>query len=183
MTRRRKRRAAISKKQRAWFDSPRMRDIRRIAATASIAARAEMSKCGARTRSGGRCQKPGMANGRCDRHGGKTPSGAQWHRPVLSADPVRRARKLKTLERRRTQLAARVAAMTPEERERYERRRTAARPGTPAQRAQRRQDRSARKGLQQPAATVEEVTPEIAALDALIAELERQQMEIRTEKT
>jgi hypothetical protein len=30
-------------------------------------------KCGAKTRSGKACQKPGMANGRCRLHGGLTP--------------------------------------------------------------------------------------------------------------
>jgi hypothetical protein len=30
------------------------------------------SKCGAKTRAGGRCQQPGMPNGRCYLHGGKS---------------------------------------------------------------------------------------------------------------
>jgi hypothetical protein len=30
------------------------------------------SKCGAKTRAGGRCQQPGMPNGRCHFHGGKS---------------------------------------------------------------------------------------------------------------
>src|SRR4051812_27426822 len=36
---------------------------------------ADVQKCGARSRIGGSCQQPGMANGRCRLHGGKTPSG------------------------------------------------------------------------------------------------------------
>ena len=32
-------------------------------------------QCGAKTRSGGKCQKHGMANGRCRLHGGLSPRG------------------------------------------------------------------------------------------------------------
>lgn len=35
-----------------------------------------MAKCGAKTQAGGSCQRSAMANGRCMKHGGKTPSGA-----------------------------------------------------------------------------------------------------------
>jgi len=34
-----------------------------------------MKACGAKTRSGGKCKKPAMPNGRCRLHGGLTPSG------------------------------------------------------------------------------------------------------------
>ena len=36
-----------------------------------------MKKCGAKTRSGGKCQRPALKNGRCKLHGGKTPRGAE----------------------------------------------------------------------------------------------------------
>ncbi len=34
-----------------------------------------MAKCGAKTNAGGTCQRPGMPNGRCHVHGGKSPGG------------------------------------------------------------------------------------------------------------
>jgi hypothetical protein len=47
--------------------------------------RAEHSKCGAKTRSGGLCQAPALTNGRCHRHGGlstgpRTEAGKAKHR-------------------------------------------------------------------------------------------------------
>jgi len=36
--------------------------------------------CGAKTRTGGRCKQPAMANGRCRLHGGKSLSGKQHGR-------------------------------------------------------------------------------------------------------
>lgn len=34
-----------------------------------------LNVCGAKTRAGGACQRPGMPNGRCDKHGGKSLAG------------------------------------------------------------------------------------------------------------
>jgi hypothetical protein len=79
---------------------------------------------------------------------------------------------MRDLERRRKKREARLAALGPEERERFLRRSLAMRPGTPAERAQRRHDRAARDAFAKLSAERQPVTPELAALDARIAELE-----------
>jgi hypothetical protein len=66
-----------------------------------------------------------MKNGRCDRHGGKTPSGRQWHVVQYSdcstpAGEAKFNRKLRTQQRYAEQRAARLAAMTPEQRAKYD---------------------------------------------------------------
>lgn len=66
-----------------------------------------------------------MGNGRCRYHGGRTPSGDGWHRPVWpnggAPDAERRlARKLQTLERAARKRAARLRRMTDEERQQHE---------------------------------------------------------------
>lgn len=113
---------------------------------------AVLPKCGARRKRDGQpCERFAMANGRCDWHGGKTPRGDQWHKPQFSAVTGKMYRKLDDLDRRAAKRAARVAAMTPEERERYEAWHRARRPGPAKARAaareQRRQAAEARKIL------------------------------------
>jgi hypothetical protein len=148
-----------------------MAGIRRMATLASVAARADAPKCGAKTRTGDSCRNPAMPNGRCPRHGGLTPSGAAWHRVVIPADPVKRAKKLRTLEKRRAALAARLADMSPDERRQYERRRKACLPGTPAQRAQKRHDRAAAESFARAAERAPEPSAAVVELDRRIAEL------------
>jgi hypothetical protein len=65
--------------------------------------------------------------------------------------------------------------MTPDERDKFLERSRAMRAGTPAERAQRRHDRAAREAFaQMTTRPPEPVSPEIAALDARIVELEAQ---------
>jgi len=90
------------------------------------------------------------ANGRCRYHGGRTPSGKQWHKEQLPTRPGPRDvekldKKLSELQRRRKRRAARVEEMTPPERERYEAWQRSHKPGGPAARERNRQDRAARK--------------------------------------
>lgn len=66
-----------------------------------------------------------MKNGRCGIHGGKTPSGRQWHvvqYPDCStpAGEAKFNRKLHDRERILRKRAARLAAMTPEQRARHD---------------------------------------------------------------
>jgi hypothetical protein len=84
-------------------------------------------RCGARRkRDGEPCQQWALyPNGRCKFHGGATPSGDRWHVPTMAAPGAKNAedklaRKLRSLAARKKKQVARVAAMTPEERARYE---------------------------------------------------------------
>lgn len=82
-----------------------------------------LPKCGAKARTTGEpCRQTAMANGRCAYHGGLTPKGDQWHvtRWRKPATPQDQARKRWTVERRAAKRKARVHAMTPEERIRYD---------------------------------------------------------------
>jgi hypothetical protein len=109
--------------------------------------------CGAQCRGqpGKFCQRiPVKGRDRCELHGGKTPRGKEWHRQQRpdgsrKSDEWRAMNKLKTIEIRRKELAARLAAMTEEEREAYERYSRAARPGTLAEREDRKRNRRLKK--------------------------------------
>jgi hypothetical protein len=98
--------------------------------------------CGAQCRGqpGKFCARiPVKGRERCELHGGKTPRGKEWHRKrwpdgSKKSDEWRAMNKLKTMEIRRKELIARLAAMTDEERQAYDRYSRAARPGTPAER-------------------------------------------------
>ncbi|MBZ9742363.1 hypothetical protein [Mesorhizobium sp. CO1-1-4] len=104
-------------------------------------------KCGAaRKRDGEPCQNLAMANGRCPRHGGKTGKGNNWHRPVWphrdAPDAMAKLdRKLKALDRAAAKRAKRVAAMSPEQRQRYDAWQKTHQPGPAAARQRKRADR------------------------------------------
>ena len=91
-------------------------------------------------------------NGRCRFHGGRVPKGKDWHRLNLVPPPpdaslaqiTRYARKLASIARRAERRDARLAAMTSEERARFESRSQAVTPGSKADREHRRQNREAR---------------------------------------
>jgi hypothetical protein len=105
-----------------WRRSAQFRQIARKSAKANLAKFNAAPRCGAkRKRAGGEpCQNPAMKNGRCYIHGGKTPSGRQWHvvqYPDCST-PTGEAKfnsKLRNLKRRADKRAARLATMTKEE--------------------------------------------------------------------
>jgi len=113
-----------------WSDyhrSPEFREIANAALARFHARRPYLPKCGATRKSdGGSCQNLPLGNGRCRLHGGRTPSGKEWHRPQWpngkSPDAARKLRaKIQKLEREARKRAARLAKMTDEERDRYER--------------------------------------------------------------
>lgn len=138
--------------QRPPADKRSAADLQRRRMRALNARRASFPKCGARRkRDGLPCQRLAMENGRCDWHGGKTPRGDEWHKPQFSPAPSKMYRKLDDLDRRAAKRAKRVAAMTPEERERYEAWKRTHRPGAAKARAaareRRRQAREAHKPL------------------------------------
>jgi len=56
--------------------------------------------CGARTRSGGMCRQPAMANGRCRLHGGKSKAGkdhGQYKHGFYTREAVRLRRSLREM--------------------------------------------------------------------------------------
>lgn len=108
-----------------------LRNIERIQA---------MPRCGARARSGFPCKQPGSGRGgRCVYHGGKSTAGETWGLRQWSDNPSpvvarRQMTKAKWVERAEADREQRLAAMTPEERHRYDTWRTARTPGSRDQR-------------------------------------------------
>ncbi len=102
-------------------------------------------KCGAKTRAGHPCGIIALKNGRCWRHGGRTGKGYNWHRLRWPKDgpaaELKLQRKLAVREKTAKERAARIAAMTPEERERHESWQRTHRSGPPAARAEKRRQR------------------------------------------
>jgi hypothetical protein len=109
-----------------WSKSAEFRKIALKSAKANLAKFNAAPRCGAaRKRDGEPCRNPAMKNGRCDWHGGKTPSGRQWHVVQFPdcSTPTGLAkfnRKLHDRERYAEQRAARLAAMTPEQRAKHD---------------------------------------------------------------
>lgn len=164
---------------RRWRLSLASRAIGRQAAAKGVAVLAARPRCGARTKRSGSvetCMQPAMANGRCKCHGGLTPRGDQWHVPQWCDDPEKNVRKAQTLEKRRKARKARLAAMTPEAREKSLRRAKALRPAPQAARearkAERERNAEARALLTAPRrAPIED--SETLRLRAIVAKAER----------
>lgn len=139
--------------------------------------------CGARTKSTEDhrpCQNLALAgHDRCRIHGGATPKGSQWgltqwpNGKAPDAEAKMQA-KLKRIERDRKAKAKRLAAMSPEERQRHDARAKSHAPGPAAERARRRDDRKRaaeiRANLEKP--KQDPVSPELAELQAKLAALE-----------
>jgi hypothetical protein len=67
-------------------------------------------RCGARTRSGSRCQSPAMPNGRCRMHGGPSPGAPKGNRNAFkhgryTADAIAHRREIAELLRAMNRLA------------------------------------------------------------------------------
>ena len=67
-------------------------------------------RCGARTRSGNKCQSPAMLNGRCRMHGGKSPGAPKGNKNAYkhgryTAEAIANRRELATLLRAMKALA------------------------------------------------------------------------------
>ncbi|TNF15449.1 MAG: hypothetical protein EP320_04360 [Rhodobacteraceae bacterium] len=158
----------------AYHRSAEFRAIANAALARWNARRASLPKCGAARRSdGGPCQNLPLANGRCRLHGGKTPSGDGWHRPVWpdKSSPKAAARlnaKLRALQEAERERKARWARMTPEERERYEEWHRLRPVGTPgarqAERQRRKEAEEARRVFSSVSAASETVDPAYAEL-------------------
>lgn len=146
--------------------------------------------CGARTKSTEThrpCQNPALAgHDRCRLHGGATPQGDQWglvqwpNGKAPNAE-ARLQAKLKRIERTRKEKAKRLAAMSPEERQRRDERARTHAPGPAAARARKRQDRQYASEIQSRLDKLDEVpvTPELAELQAKIAALEEMRDQYR----
>jgi hypothetical protein len=138
-----------------------------------------LPKCGAKAKHTGEpCRQIAMANGKCYLHGGKTPKGKDWHRrqwPNKDAPDANQklARKLADIERDDRQRAARLAKMTPDERDRYEAHRKSRMPGPPGPRAASRNERRQAKEFQKVRGKAEArpVSPEVRAIERRLAEL------------
>jgi hypothetical protein len=140
-----------------WRKSAEFRQIARKSAKANLAKFNAAPRCGAaRKRDGKPCCNPAMKNGRCSVHGGKTPSGRQWHVvqfPDCStpAGEAKFNRKLRDQKRYAAKRAARLAVMTPEQRAKHDAWHLSHPPGATrrAERVRRRQNAEARLLLAQ----------------------------------
>ncbi|WP_439626498.1 hypothetical protein [Shinella sp.] len=143
---------------------------------------ASLPKCGAHARTTGEpCRHVAMANGRCYRHGGKTPAENEWHRtqwPKRSAPDAEQKldRKLKAAQRAAAKRAHRLATMTLDERAEHEEWQRTHRPGQhkarTAARVRRERARDAAASFSQDAASAPD--PEAERIQRQIDELERQ---------
>jgi hypothetical protein len=171
-------------KQRAWWSSARFREIGRRTCQRINARRHDAVKCGATKRTDGEpCRNLPLANGRCRFHGGRTPSGKAWHvvQYPASDTPVRAAksdRKAADVVKRARKLAKRLAAMSPEDRARYEAWRRAHAPGPPAARSAARrtaaQNQATRELLARPDAPGSR-DADIAEVEMFLAQMKREQ--------
>ena len=172
-------------RQRTWANSPAGHLAARRAAEKSLSARRAAPRCGAARKSDGKpCQRPALkGRTRCRLHGGASGRGDQWHVvqwPGPDAPPEAIERKMRDLARREQRRLARVAAMTPEQREIYEKRRRAVQPRSVTIREQERRSRQAAAllGAAKPAkesvelahhrAEYERLQGELACIDAEI---------------
>lgn len=130
-----------------WLATPEGAAHRAAALTKANAARKIALRCGAKAKHTGQpCKAIALENGRCKHHGGMSTKGDNWNVARLGRDglPIERAeKKIRELARRRERQAARVAAMTPEERVRYDAWCASHKPGRAADRAAARHDRDA----------------------------------------
>jgi hypothetical protein len=173
----------------AWCRSERFREIARQAIQRVNAERASKPKCGAKARSTGvRCGNLATENGKCRYHGGATPKGKDWHKPRWPDRKDPRAMdkldaKLKDRERAAKKREIRLAAMSPEERERHAAWHRARKPGSPADRIRARLERKAaeevRARLEQPPAPS---NSELVAIHSHIEKLRCQAAEIEARR-
>lgn len=165
----------------AWWNSPRFRAMGRKNFEKINAERKDGPRCGARKKSTGEpCGNWPMENGRCRLHGGRSPKGKEWHRlqPSSSNDVGRASAKIQTVTRRLRRRQKKQAAMTPDELAAHQRWHAAHQPGDPAAREARRRRiahaQAARASIEAGLSKAKVANSRIAALDAELAELQRQ---------
>lgn len=166
-----------------WRRSRAFREIARNAIRCFNAERQKGPKCGANARSTGEpCRQPAMENGRCYYHGGRTPKGEGWHKPLFpsrdsKAASARLTRKLQDLDKRRKKRAKRIVQMAPEQQEQHAAWQKSHKPGPAGLRAAERARRAQNKALrdQWQNRPEEPIVPsaEAQALDQAISELKR----------
>lgn len=162
-----------------WSQSAAFRAIGSAAITAWNAKRATLPKCTAKAkRTGEQCRQLPMANGKCRFHGGATPRGEKFHVtswPSAKGPDGGEAKlraKLRYVRREQKRREARLAAMTPAERERYDQWHKARQPGPAEPRAEKRRQRAMAKEIRQAAALPAVSSPEAAELQRKIERLE-----------
>ena len=152
MARRGPRQGKISPRKRAWLSSAAFKSIRLAGLRKARLAIARGKKCGAHSKSTGEpCKKPPMRNGKCYLHGGKTPKGSNWHKVQWPANtaPIRKMyAKLDLTECRAKKKKAKLAAMSPNEREKYREWQNNHLPGSSSLRERKRRDREAKEILE-----------------------------------
>lgn len=163
-------------RQQAWAASARFREIGRASLRKLARKRALLPKCGATARTTREpCQQPAMENGRCRYHGGLTPSGSGWHRPVWPDrnSPVaneKLGRKLDRLQRAARKRETLLREMSPEERAAHEAWQRTHKPGSPAARGMLRMELRDAASFQDRSDKPEPPrSPELLALDRDIA--------------
>jgi hypothetical protein len=108
-----------------WKQSEQWRQIARAAIQEYNGRRDTLPKCGALARHTGQpCRNIALANGRCRFHGGRTPSGDQWHKVRWPDRKHARAehhyaQKLKRLARVLAEKERRLAQMSQADRDAY----------------------------------------------------------------
>lgn len=137
-------------------------------------------KCGATNKKDGEpCKNLAMENGRCKWHGGKSPKGKDWHKTQFpdgkSRNAVARAER-KLADKRRIEKARnkRLASMTPEQRQEYEKWKNAHTPGSSTERERRRHERVSNEDLRKRLAEPRHV---ILSEEAATLAEERRQLE------
>ncbi len=137
-------------------------------------------KCGATNKKDGEpCKNLALENGRCKWHGGKSPKGKEWHKTQFpdgkSRNAVARAER-KLSDKRRIEKARnkRLASMTPEQRQEYEKWKSAHIPGPKAERERRRRERVSNEDLRKRLAEPHHV---ILSEEAAALAEERRQLE------
>lgn len=171
----------------AWQRSARWSEIGRASITRWNAKRDSLPKCGAiRKQTGEPCKQLALANGRCYLHGGRTPKGDAWHKPVWPNSDAPNAteklnRKLDARDAAARRRKRELAKLTPEEREAHERWQRTHKPGSAAERARLRRQRKAAVEMRArsdrpkppPSAEREALDQRIAELEALREQLDK----------
>lgn len=162
-----------------------LKDIGRAQMRLINRGRARLKKCSAMAKSTGeQCGQLAMANGKCRFHGGRTPSGDNWHvvQPDVSGHKTSMARfdrKLNKIEQARKARRIKLMLATEAEREAYERWLWARPAGSADRRAARRAEGRMRRRLAEEkrelalGARLETATPEIEIMRARTATLKR----------
>ncbi|MBY5734045.1 hypothetical protein HFO26_27745 [Rhizobium leguminosarum] len=164
----------------AWQKSARFRSIGSEAIKAFHAIRHTLPKCTAIAKvSSERCGNLAMPNGKCWCHGGRTPSGDGWHRPVWPNDGPggerKLNRKLAAIQRNAKRRERKLAKATAEERQKYEGWHKAHQPGSKAERVRKRKERQDAAAFKTSIGTPRKPTsdPELKELETSLAAARR----------